>query len=68
MNKFSERLHYLRVYNNLTYKDLAAKLGVSERLIYYWERGQRECSFDMLIKLSEALSTSIDFILGKTDY
>ena len=49
MNKFSERLKDLRAENGLTRAQLAEKLNVSPRLVAYWENGQRECSFDMLI-------------------
>ena len=48
--------------------ELAKKLGVSTRLISYWENGQRECDFNMLIKISSLFEVSIDFLLGKTDY
>lgn len=67
-NKFSEQLKCLRIENNLTRTELAEKLGVSTRLISYWENGQRECDFDMLIKISSIFSVSIDYLLGKTDY
>lgn len=48
--------------------ELAKKLGVSTRLISYWENGQRECDFDMLIKISLLFNVSIDFLLGRAEY
>ena len=67
-NKFSERICELRLENNLSRAQLALKLSVSVRLISYWENGQRECDFDMLIKISNLFNVSIDYLLGKNDY
>ena len=67
-NKFFERLSELRVENNVSRVELAEKLNVSVRLISYWENGQRECSFDMLIKIADIFSVSVDFLLGRVDY
>ena len=67
-NKFFERLYELRVENNLTRAQLALKLNVSVRLISYWENGERECDFDMLIRISDLFLVSVDYLLGKKDY
>ena len=67
-NKFSEQLNGLRIENNLSRIQLAEKLNVSVRLISYWENGQRECDFDMLIKIAELFSISVDYLLGREDY
>lgn len=67
-NKFSERLLSLRIENILSKAQLAEKLNISIRLISYWENGQRECNFDILLTLSCLFSVSIDFLLGLSDY
>ena len=67
-HKFFEQLQSLREENNLTKAQLAEKLNVSVRLISYWENGQRECDFDMLIKIADLFSVSIDFLLGRKDF
>ncbi len=67
-NKFAEQLFLLRVENGLTRGQLAEKLNVSVRLISYWENGQRECDFNMLIRIADLFSVSIDFLLGRSDY
>ena len=67
-NKFAEQLNGLRIENNLTRSKLAEILNVSIRLISYWENGQRECDFDMLIKIADLFSVSIDYLLGRKDY
>lgn len=48
--------------------ELAARLGVSARLVAYWESGQRECSFDALLRIAEVLEVSTDCLLGRTEY
>lgn len=68
MNKFSERLKEIRLTKNITRKQLADALIVSVRLVSYWENGERECDFDTLIKISEYLGESIDYLLGKSDF
>ena len=67
-HKFSERLNELRIESNLSRSQLAEQLNVSVRLISYWENGGRECSFDMLIKIANLFSVSIDYLLGRKDY
>ena len=67
-NTFSEQLNNLRIESNLSRAQLAKQLNVSVRLISYWETGKRECDFDMLIKIADLFSVSIDYLLGRTDY
>ncbi|MBE5748628.1 MAG: helix-turn-helix transcriptional regulator [Clostridiales bacterium] len=67
-HKFSERLNELRVESSLSRAQLAEMLNVSVRLISYWENGERECGFDMLIKIANLFSVSIDYLLGRKDY
>ena len=67
-NKFHERLRELRIENNMSRAKLAQILNVSVRLISYWENGERECTFNTLIKISNVFSVTIDYLLGKTEY
>ena len=67
-HKFFERLYELRVESGLSRAQFAEKLNVSVRLISYWENGQRECDFDMLIKIADLFSVSIDYLLGRKEY
>lgn len=57
----------LRTDNGYTPQTLAEKLGVTVRLVYYWESGKRECGFDMLIKIADLFNTSIDYLVGRID-
>ncbi|MBR2646039.1 MAG: helix-turn-helix transcriptional regulator [Clostridia bacterium] len=52
----------------MTRNQLASMLNVSVRLISYWENGKRECDFNMLIKIADIFSVSIDYLLGRKDY
>ncbi len=67
-NKFSEKIRELRIENNLSRSELAQKLNVSIRLISYWEKGERECDFDMLLKISKLFSVTVDYLLGNCEY
>ena len=67
-NKFQEQLTDLRIESNLSRAQLAEKLNVSVRLISYWENGQRECDFDMLIKIADLFSVSVDYLLGRKEF
>ena len=67
MNKFQERIKELRQESGVTRAQLEEILQVSVRLISYWENGERECSFDMLIKIAEFFQTTTDYLLGVTD-
>ena len=68
MNKFDSRLRELRIEKNISRAELAKKLGVSLRLISYWETGKRECSFDMLMLLADIFDTTTDYLLGRREY
>ena len=67
-NKFGEQLNGLRTENNVTRAQLAEALNVSVRLISYWEKGQRECSLDVLIELADYFGVSTDYLLGRKEY
>ena len=68
MKEFGKRFLGLRTERGLTRKQVAEALGVSVRLISYWENGERECDFSMLIKICSFFSVSADYLLGITDY
>ena len=68
MEKFGIRLRELRIGANMTRVQLSERLNVSIRLISYWEAGKRECSFDMLIAIADIFDTTVDYLIGRTDY
>lgn len=62
-----ERLKRLREEKNMTQVRLAIELGVSQETISGYEIGKAVPPADMLVKLADALDTSVDYILGRTD-
>lgn len=59
-----KRLSYLRKIKNLTQKQLAEQLGVSQALITSWENGYQNISLKLLIKLAYFYKVPIDYIFG----
>ncbi len=67
LNKFCERISELRLEKGMSRQELADKLHISVRLVGYWEKGERECSLDMLIKIANILDTDINYLIGFSD-
>ena len=60
-------LKMIREEKNLQQKDIAQQLNRTTACISSWERGKTEPSLDDLIKLSEFLDVSTDYLLGRTN-
>lgn len=67
-NSFAERLRCTRIENKMSQTTLASILGVNQRTISNWERGNRSPDFDMLMKIAETLDVSTDYLLGLKDF
>ena len=69
MNAFMyyPRLKDLREDNDLKQKEIAAFLGIDQRVYSNYESGKREIPVHLLLKLAEYYHTSTDYILGLTD-
>ena len=65
---FAERLRILRKEKGIRQEQLAQSLGVTQRKISYWERGQTEPDLLSILKISEYFDVTCDYLLGKTDY
>lgn len=63
----STRLVELRKDKNLSQKDAATALGVSQALLSHYEKGIRECGLDFLCRASNFYDVSTDYLLGMTD-
>ena len=61
------RLKDLREDNDLKQKEIAAFLGIDQRVYSNYETGKREIPVHLLLKLAEYYQTSTDYILGLTD-
>lgn len=64
MVEFGDRLRRLRKEQKLTQKELASLIGVKNSVISFYEVGDRTPSLEVLVKLSKALHTSTDILLG----
>jgi transcriptional regulator with XRE-family HTH domain len=62
---FGDRLATAREEAGLTQSQLAHKLGTTQRVITYWERGTVALRADQLRALADLLDVSADYLLGK---
>jgi transcriptional regulator with XRE-family HTH domain len=67
MSTFSERLAKLMALRGLTQKELAVKANITESAISYYVKGLRTPSGEILARMAETLSTTTDYLLGRTD-
>ena len=64
---FSTRLSYLRKENNLTQRQAAEDLQISQALLSHYENGIRECNLEFVEKAARYYHVSSDFLLGLSD-
>lgn len=64
---FPERLVSLRKSRNLTQKQLAAEMQLSELAIQHYEAQRRKPAFDVLIALADYFDVSLDYLVGRSD-
>ncbi len=63
----SARLVSLRKEKNLSQKEVATALGVSQGLLSHYEKGIRECGLDFLCRAATFYDVSSDYLLGLSD-
>ncbi len=61
------RIRNLREDNDMTQKELAKRIGMSQTGYSKYETGENDIPTSILIKLSRLYNTSIDYLLGETD-
>lgn len=64
---YYKRIRDLREDHDLTQRQLAAKLGMTQTQYFRYEQGYRDVPSDILIALADLYRTSTDYILGRTD-
>ena len=64
---YSERLVLLRKSRNLTQKQLATVVKLSELAIQHYESQRRKPAFDALIALADYFDVSLDYLVGRSD-
>ena len=62
------KIKEMRLWEGLTQKQLADKIGLTAHNVGDWERGKAEPSISDLIKLACAFDCSVDALIGRTDY
>lgn len=64
---FAERLVQLRKEKNITQKQLANELNLSEVGIQNYEGERRKPAFDVLLALADYFDVSLDYLCGRSD-
>lgn len=62
-----ERIRGSRIDRDLTQKQVAEELNIAPNTLSQYEAGMRNIPNEVLIKLADLYSTSIDYLLGLTD-
>ena len=60
-----QRLYELRTREGLTQEGLARKADVTTGAVRNWEKGKRTPSFEMAIRLADALEVTLDELAGR---
>ncbi len=63
----NNRIRDLREDQDLTQRQVAERLGMSQPQYFRYEQGYRDIPTDILLALAELYQTSTDYILGRTD-
>ena len=64
---YYQRLKDLREDHDLVQKEIAAVLGIDQRVYSNYETGKREIPTRLLVMLADYYNTSTDYILGRTN-
>lgn len=61
---FSAKISMLRKEKNITQRQAAQELNISQALLSHYEKGIRECSLDFVKKAAQYYGVTSDFLLG----
>ena len=64
---FSERIIQLKNERKLLQKDIASSIGLSLRAYQYYEKGQKEPTLSVLLRLADYFDVSLDYLVGRSD-
>ncbi|NLA77377.1 MAG: helix-turn-helix transcriptional regulator [Clostridiales bacterium] len=64
---FAERITSLRHERNISQKEAAAALGVSQALLSHYENDIRECGLEFVCRAADYYGVTADYILGRTE-
>jgi len=63
----AERLKACRKRKNVTQKEVAQFLGISERAYQHYELKTSKPSYDILLSLADYFNVSLDFLVGRNE-
>lgn len=64
---YYKRIRELREDHDLTQRQIAAILNITQPQYFRYEQGYRDVPTDILITLADLYRTSTDYILGRTN-
>jgi len=64
---YYKRIRELREDHDLTQRQIAAILNITQPQYFRYEQGYRDVPTDILITLADLYKTSTDYILGRTN-
>ena len=64
---FSDRIIQLKKERKLLQKDIASSVGLSLRAYQYYEKGQKEPTLSVLLRLADYFDVSLDYLVGRSD-
>ncbi len=67
MKIFQKKLKEERKSFNLTQREMANKLGITQPSYIRYENGTAEPSLENLVKIADILNVSVDYLLGRAD-
>ena len=67
MTTFGERLKELRKSKNMTQKDFAIILHVTERAYQNYEMNSSTPNYKLLLTIADYFNVSLDYLVGRTD-
>ena len=67
MATFGERLKKLRKSKNITQKDFATILHVTERAYQNYEMNSSTPNYKLLLTITDYFNVSLDYLVGRTD-
>ncbi len=66
-SSFATKLSTLRRERNITQKNAAEALGISQALLSHYEKGIRECNMDFIRKAAVFYDVTSDYLLGLSE-
>lgn len=67
MATFSERIIQIKSERKILQKDIASNIGLSLRAYQYYEKGQKEPTLSVLVRLADYFDVSLDYLVGRSD-